>query len=152
MAKKVLFGITLTWKKIIGVIAGLLGIGTLTSCYGMPISDPYHTPDGSTNVIFEGIVTDENGNAIPGIKVTSNYSTTKSKDNGYFQVLAYFPIDENSTTISFIDIDGEENGSFATKEVVNSKPDDYSPTFNFPGEGSQDEMLIDMGKVTLNNK
>lgn len=30
--------LTLTWKKIVAIILGALGIGTLTSCYGMPIT------------------------------------------------------------------------------------------------------------------
>jgi len=152
MVKKVFCGITLTWKKIVAVIAGFLGIGTLTSCYGMPITDPYHTPDGSTNVIFEGVVTDKKGNGIPGIKVTSNYATTKSKENGYFEVLAYYPIEDPVSTLTFIDIDGEENGSFESKSVNKKKPDDYNPEINITGEGVQDELLIDIGKIVLTNK
>ncbi len=39
--------ITWTWKKILVLIGTLLGIGTLVSCYGMPINgEPYFPEDG----------------------------------------------------------------------------------------------------------
>lgn len=38
--------ITWNWKKIVTIILGTLGIGTLTSCYGMPIGpDDYDYED-----------------------------------------------------------------------------------------------------------
>ena len=38
--------ITWNWKKTVTIILGTLGIGTLTSCYGMPIGpDDYDYED-----------------------------------------------------------------------------------------------------------
>lgn len=124
--------ITLIWKKNVRFILGFLGIGTLVSCYGMPITE---NPLGGKNYLLQGCVYgDINGDGeserIPNIQVSSNYGTTKTNENGEFKILGYTEPENviykyNSETeeynynvkkifiaLEFNDIDGEKNGNF----------------------------------------
>lgn len=84
--------ITWTWQKIITAILGVLGIGTLTSCYGMPLNGEFidftgkvfydHDNDPSTDPVpVSGIkVTGET--TLPRTEPTMDYSLTG--ENGEF--------------------------------------------------------------------
>lgn len=77
---------------------------------------PILNPEGGINEYISGIVKSE-GNPIPGIKVTSNYGSTITDENGFFGILSYYFKNENHL-INFSDIDGEENGKFETQDVI----------------------------------
>lgn len=163
---KIMKKITWTWKKVVSIILGLLGIGTLTSCYGMPIQDPYYNPEG-VNVVFKGIVKgdidgDGETEPVPGIKILSNYSKTLSNTNGKFEILAYFPDDGEPCYLYFTDVDGEKNGAFKQSLISKDKPIDYNPDpqnddftwidvdgsiINNPYSG-----VIDIGTITLDKE
>ncbi|MBR1614946.1 MAG: radical SAM-associated putative lipoprotein [Treponema sp.] len=98
-----------TWKKITGTILGVLGIGTLVSCYGMVEDD---------DLSVYGTVTNSDGGKIKGIEVTLKKSsgnkteTTTTSDSGTYE-FAY--LSEGSYTLNFKDVDGSENGSYKEK-------------------------------------
>ena len=112
--------LTWTWKKIVTLICGALGIGTLVSCYGVvnPTQDVYS---------LSGTVVDEEGMTIPGIKVSavslqsweqedkpnddSYYGSTKSRDDGTYY-LSWEEAGAYPAHIYVEDVDGDENGSF----------------------------------------
>lgn len=77
---------------------------------------PVLNPEGGINEYISGIVKSD-GSPIPGIKVTSNYGSTITDENGFFGILSYYFKNENHL-INFSDIDGEENGKFKTKNVT----------------------------------
>ena len=105
------------WKKITYSILTALGIGMLTSCYGMPVTSNYSC--------ISGKVTGVEDNPVEGIKVTLNYNgiedSTNTDKNGnyYFEII----IDENSENhakLTFEDIDGDINGNYSgkTEEII----------------------------------
>lgn len=114
-----------TWKKIVGIIAGLLGIGTLVSCYGMPV--------GYGSVFVGGTVTsEEDDSPIVGIHVdvADGYRTggIYTDENGFYEILAeydYYCEEDSGCTLRFTDEDGEENGGyFYSKELAVPKEND----------------------------
>ena len=135
--------ITWTWKKIVTLICGALGIGTLVSCYGVVnISEDIYS--------LSGTIVNEEGKTIPGIRVSAillktrgeydepddldypddfdyNGSTTSDDDGTYY--LSWEAYGEYTAHIYAEDVDGDENGSFKNQlfEV------DYS---NVEGVGS----------------
>lgn len=155
--ERIIKKITWTWKKVVGVILGALGIGTLTSCYGMPILDPFYNPDG-VNVVFKGTVEgdiDEDGETEPvsGIEISSNYATTFTDSRGRFEILAYFPEKETSAVLYFDDIDDSENGLFESDKQIIKKPDNYHPYVVLDPDNKKDKPgIIDIGTITLKNK
>lgn len=141
--------ITWTWKKIVSLILGFLGIGTLVSCYGMPITE---NPLGGKNYLLQGRVygdIDDDGEMeeIPNIQVSSNYGTTKTNESGNFKILGYTepenfiydkdPHAEDDDIIikrEFIkleinDTDGEQNGKFKST-TLNYFVDSYDSFHN----------------------
>ena len=103
-----------TWKRIVGTILGVFGIGTLTSCYGV-YEDEF---DIYGNV--KGKV-DGTEKTIEGIEVSlykrsdsSKINDTKTDKDGYYNFLA---LEDASYKLVFKDVDGEKNGSFKQKEV-----------------------------------
>ncbi|MBQ9207047.1 MAG: radical SAM-associated putative lipoprotein [Treponema sp.] len=103
-----------TWKRIVGTVLGILGIGTLTSCYGVYEEnefDVYGTVKGNINGTEQ---------AIKGIPVVL-YRGSDAKDSkvtdsdGWYE---FRDLTEGSYTLRFTDIDGEENGSFKQKDVA----------------------------------
>lgn len=137
MAKKVLFGITWTWQKITGLILGLFGIGTLTSCYGVV---PYYEPVDISGVIMGDIDGDGQMEPVPGISVETNVLTTTTTAEGVFH-LNYDANEEHYLKIS--DIDGKENGSFKSKDCI---IEDYLP------ETSEDEVSFKLKPIYLETK
>ncbi len=109
------------FKKIAYTVLTALGIGMLTSCYGMP-TRAYSIDYFS----LHGKVTAEGTNKeIPGIKVTVNYGgeiktyITDSSGNYFFDL--YFDSEDFpggiDVTITLTDIDGETNGTYSTKTL-----------------------------------
>ena len=136
--------LTWTWKKIVTLICGALGIGTLVSCYGVVnINEDIYS--------LSGTIVDEEGKTIPGIRVSAILLTrgeydepddldypddfdyngsTKSDDDGTYY-LSWEAYGEYTAHIYAEDVDGDENGSFKNQlfdvdysnvEGVGSKP------------------------------
>ncbi len=104
--------ISWTAKKTFATAMGILGIGTLTSCYGMP--------PNQNNSYIEGQV--KNGTSaesvVKGIKVTlldsegnEMYSTT-SDENGFYS----FNVLTGGYSVKFEDVDGIEP-EYETQEI-----------------------------------
>lgn len=122
-----------TWKKILGTVLGILGIGTLTSCYGMPedgFYDIFGTVQGKINGTLQ---------AIPGIQVEVKDSegykyNDKTDSKGKFSIRDVF---EGNCTITFTDVDGEENGSFAGIEYKLPLTEDWKKTVELTPKNAQ---------------
>ena len=128
--------LTLTWKKIISTILGFLGIGTLVSCYGMPLGYDSKYISGSVYGDIDGDP-ETPDQPIPDIEVRVNDNEYKCITNhdGRF----YFSVDyEGSYKISFIDVDNEENGSFENKII--------------PPVDTTGKYEINLGNITLEKK
>lgn len=105
-----------SWKKFLALVAGFLGIGSLVSCYGMPI------PVDLEDEYFGTVTGDIDGieQPIPGILVENRYVNVITDENGQYRI--------NSNpllSLSFTDIDGEENGSFDSKYIRIEDPDNH---------------------------
>ena len=107
-----------TWKKVTFTILTTLGLGTLTSCYGMPPT--YATEDTPAHI--EGTVTSQDGTAIKGIKVTLKNGETElgsgltDEDGTYLvEYILEDSIESMDFTLIYEDVDGEENGGFDSK-------------------------------------
>ena len=100
------------WKKLSYKILTALGIGMLTSCYGMPVTSSYFC--------IYGKVTSKDNKPIKGIQVTVDYDgitdTWLTNDEGHYYLEIIL---DNKSDISgkliFEDVDGEENGSYISK-------------------------------------
>lgn len=105
-----------TWKKIITLIAGFLGIGTLVSCYGMPMD--------VEDISISGTVTSSTDNTpIKDIAVDLHIENgwvqngrTYTNENGYYEINTYYEYPRgyavNKGYIIFTDEDGESNGGY----------------------------------------
>ncbi|MCR4940066.1 MAG: radical SAM-associated putative lipoprotein [Treponemataceae bacterium] len=97
--------------KLAYSILAALGMGTIVSCYGMPVNGYYSSVYGK--------VTAPGNNALQGIKVTiskgdsHNVTYTGAEGSYYLEFLVDY--DNPAYTIEFKDVDGSENGSFKTK-------------------------------------
>ena len=129
--------LTLTWQKILGIILGALGIGTLTSCYGMPYNDRYKSVEGQ---VFGDI--DSNPETpdepISNIKICLN-----DKEVGFTDSVGYFSVsiegDDGIYKFSLEDVDGDENGKFKK----------YIISLEFPNEQDYGYNHIDIGTINL---
>ncbi len=107
-------------KWIIKILT-LLGIGAVcTACYGTPY-DKYRN-----YIEISGEITDENGDPIEGIRVTSPYNEANRR--AHSDVIGYFSIgvigDDGVVQLEFDDIDGaEKGGDFASNSIVVSMAD-----------------------------
>lgn len=100
------------WKKLSYKILTALGIGMLTSCYGMPVTSNYSCVYGK--------VTGKDNKPIKGIKVSLDYNgitdTWFTDDEGCYSFEIIFGNDSDvSGSLIFEDVDGEENGSYNKK-------------------------------------
>lgn len=103
-----------TWKRITGTVLGVLGIGTLTSCYGVIEDefDVYGTVTGSV----DGTVQPIEGISVELQNLTYNTKETKTtRTNGYYE---FTLLEEGDYQLTFTDVDGEENGSFKQKKEI----------------------------------
>lgn len=130
--------ITWTWKKILSLILGFLGIGTLTSCYGMIPMDPNEIPIDFAGIVIGDIEDDDINDPvpIPGIKVSLFSYETNTDSDGYFSFSLppsdKYPIDYE---IIFEDVDDEKNGSF--------KNTTKTGTILYPGIGEWQEITLE---------
>lgn len=100
--------LTWTWKKIVALIAGFFGIGTLVSCYGVVPFLEEVTVSGNVTGEIEGEI-----KPVPGIFVKGEMGNhTYTDENGDYTIQAYRP-----GSLWFIDVDDEKNGSFDEKYV-----------------------------------
>ena len=116
-------GIKWTWKKIFTAVLGVLGIGTITSCYGVPDNYAY---------TIQGCVRGrDNGKELPieGIKVTFghfNGKTTWTDEEGFYEINLSDDF-HGEFPLSFTDVDGEKNGKWKEKtETVNLSSSGYT--------------------------
>lgn len=129
--------ITWTWKKIVTLILGFLGIGTLTSCYGVlpPLRTKFITGTVMGDIDGDGI--DEPVSGIQYTFISDEYSCEGLIGSYYPD--GRFDIETSKADISFgitfTDIDGEENGSFKTKTIT--------------GKSTFDEEYLDLGEIHL---
>lgn len=83
--------------------AGILGLVTISACYGVPYSEYV------SRVQVNGRVTDENNNPIEGIQIEGAVSGTFSGSDGSF-TLSGRSNHEETVELHFQDVDGEANG------------------------------------------
>lgn len=149
--------ITWTWQKIITAILGVLGIGTLTSCYGMPLNGEFieftgkvfydHDNDSSTDPVpVSGIkVTGET--TLPRTEPTMDYSLTGENGEFWFSFFKSYEDEARAAaptpdyTITFTDIDGEDNGNLKdlTVKIDSNRID-------------PETLTLDLGKIQLDPK
>ena len=114
------------WEKLASLILGLLGFascGEIEKILEAP--DMYGQPHADFKAL--GTVRDEDGNPIKGIQVTVRqlWSYDEPADNklftgaeGTYQLIREVFDGPESVTVTFEDVDGEENGGdFASAEV-----------------------------------
>ena len=133
------------WKKIVTSLLTVLGIGTLTSCYGCPDEEPYYEDldwdDVQPRDIYgrvTGLSDSSDEEIIEGIKVEfiqdDNVLCTAYTDQyGEFYISPYdfnhdivydAHFDSAASELRFTDVDGDASGSWKT---VTKKPKkDYS--------------------------
>lgn len=113
-----MLGIKWTFRRIVATIATFMGIGTLVSCYGVPTDDIYEADMYGMPANYDYKVDGQ----IEAIK------TGKTNDNGYFE---YKNIKTaGNYTLVFEDVDGEENGSFESKEKILTLPSTSDDNMN----------------------
>jgi len=87
------------------------------ACYGPP-------QDFGLDVLIEGkVVSADTGDPLAGIQVASdsNYQTALTDENGEF---SFYIAKDSVYAITFSDIDGEENGRYASKDTILENSDD----------------------------
>lgn len=142
--------LTWTWKKIVNIILGLLGIGTLTSCYG--VVAPIFPKDIQGQVTGD-IDGDGKEEPVPEIEICctgdfehlyiykavdedSEHRKSYTDKEGFFYESFVFDSDtELSFAVTLTDIDGKQNGSFKTKTI--------------PVKMSFEEDFLDLGEIVL---
>lgn len=123
-------GIRWTWQKIAGTILGVLGIGTLTSCYGMP--ENTYTIRGTVKGKIDGVTMPIEGIEVKVTDSDGYYGREHTDSSGNFTLEGEF---EGTYEISLTDVDGTENGSFKEKKIENVLLQDDK----------------DLGEITLEN-
>lgn len=83
--------------------AGILGLLTVSACYGTPYTEYV------SRVQVNGRVSDENNNPIEGIQIEGAVSGTLSGSDGSF-TLSGRSNHEETVELLFKDVDGEANG------------------------------------------
>ncbi|MBN1118524.1 MAG: radical SAM-associated putative lipoprotein [Bacteroidales bacterium] len=105
-------------NRLIAFSLSILGIGaTFTACdnggaveYGVP----------NANYKINGKVTSETtSEAIKNIRVSSEYDTAYTNENGEFEIIqSEFPLDTVTIQLKFSDVDGTGNGEFKEKDTA----------------------------------
>lgn len=104
------------YKKITQSVLALIGIGTLTACYGSP--PPADFIEGSVHFIHD----DGTEQPIKDILVQFltdgiKYDSYTEADGSFF--LQAYTYAENPVSITFTDTDGEANGGEFTSKTLN---------------------------------
>ncbi len=107
--KKLKLNLLKKYNSILMLLLTLLGFST--SCENNESPVEYGTP--SAKFIVAGkVVSEDNSQAIPQIRVVMGYDTAYSDQEGNYQVMQnYFPTDQ-SFLLEFEDVDGSENREF----------------------------------------
>ena len=105
------------FKKIIAILCNFLGLGLITGCdnFIKGFAAMYGCPPYVSGQVTGDIDGDGNLEPVEGIKVTVNSdpeeSVTTDEEGAYY----VYPGSAGTYTITFEDVDGEDNGSFETK-------------------------------------
>ena len=102
--------------KIVAGILSVLGIGTLTSCYGMmPPREGLRYIEGNVLGMVDGNETAPLSNILVTDLKSGESCLTDS--NGHYQIMSW---DKNIKNINILleDIDSTENGRFKSKELA----------------------------------
>lgn len=110
-------------NQLLAFILSLLGIGgacTFSCCaYGTPVE--YGTPHATFKVY--GKVTSEDNTEIPNARVVLQEDTAYTNENGNYNVqVIEFPSNQDFL-IEFMDIDGNTNGAYQSKDTIVSFQD-----------------------------
>jgi len=103
------------YNAIIAALMSLLGFATACEQsvdeYGVPMPE-YGVP--MAEFIVKGTVkSDVEAESIPGIKVKMRYDSVHTDEQGRYEVRAQAVADSQTFLVTFEDIDGAENGTFA---------------------------------------
>ena len=124
-----------TWKKVVALIAGFLGIGTLVSCYGMPMDVEDISINGTVtssidNTPIKDIAVDlriDNG----WVSGPTFYTKVYTNENGYYEINTYCELPRgykiNKGSISFYDEDGEANGGYFRSNIEEFTKENENP-------------------------
>lgn len=128
-----------TYSKLLTGFLGFLGFAT--GCIPGGGGAEYGVPNADF-ILNGNVKSTSTSEVIPGIQVVMAYDTVQTDANGNFSVkMVDFPM-EQTYKISFKDIDGAENGSFANKEIDFTFPDEF--------EGDSDSWYEGKNIQTLN--
>ena len=108
------------FKKIIAILCNFLGLGLITGCddFIKSFAAMYGCPPYVAGHVTGDIDGDGNLEPVEGIKVTVNSDpeeSVKTDEEGRYNLLH----GKGTFTLTFEDVDGDENGSFKTKKVEN---------------------------------
>ena len=118
-----------TWKRIVGGILGVIGIGTLVSCYGVVGDEDKFTIYGTvTGTASDGMEYTLSKIVVEISNTRTNFSDiTRTNSAGYYE---FSKLEEGDYTLRFTDTDHDENyGTFKQKEfgIGLTKDYHYSP-------------------------
>lgn len=117
-----------TWKRIVGTILGILGIGTLTSCYGVYEEYAYYDIYGNVKGAVNGTEQPLKGISVVLYEGNDATKSTLTDTDGWYE---FHDLRMGSYKLRFTDIDGKENGgNFKAKDydIALSYDYSYSPT------------------------
>ena len=135
----------------------LLGLLGFSACEGT--TEAYGTP--TADFLYEGSVTDEDGNPIKGINVILNGSINnkpneqlivETNEKGVFGTVEFSTRDTSIDTIDFVDVDGVENGGDFESQTIIPK-DNMTITQIKEGDGSwNDGKFVYKADIKLKKK
>lgn len=111
------------FKKILTSALTVLGIGTLTSCYGMPAN-------GLGCSVFGNVSSENASDGISGIKVTLKdgdkiIASDVTNASGNYDIMCSEEYSGRNFTLEFSDIDGNENGAYENQQKTITLEDSY---------------------------
>ena len=111
-----------TWKRIVGTILGILGIGTLTSCYGVPEDEFYYDIYGKVTGNINGTEKPIEDICVELYKNGKFNKAIHTDSDGWYE---FRELEGTTYMVRFSDTDGAENGSFKTKVIDITLTDDF---------------------------
>lgn len=105
------------FKKIIAILCNFLGLGLITGCdnFIKSFAAMYGCPPYVAGHVTGDIDGDGTAEAVKGIQVTINTNPERSEITDEEGAYYVYPGTAGTYTITFEDVDGEDNGSFETK-------------------------------------